>query len=141
MGWHEHKIDLDKLVNLYNEGKTYVQMGDAFNVTNGAISFQLQKLKKLGRIQYRMHNIKKKEKPKKLKLPKTIIDNSIVWKSLKRIPLPNWDYISETGKTIIDLKNNECHWPCKDDLYCGKMSVIGKSYCEEHKLIAEGKKK
>jgi len=140
MGWHVKKIDLDRLEALYKEGWTYTQLGSEFNCTNGAIGFQIKKLKKLGRIDSRKDAVIPKVKVNKLKLPKTIIDNTLAWKSFKKIPLPDWDYVSETGKTLLDLKSNECHWPCKDDLYCGKMPVAGKSYCEEHQRKSEGKK-
>lgn len=138
MGWGKHKIDIEVLEAQYKAGMTYPEMAKGFNCSCGAISFQVQKLKKLGRIEYRMDNIKKKEVKTRI-VPKTNTHNSVLWKSAKIIPLPDWEYVSETGKTILDLKPRDCRWPCKDNLYCGKISVLGKSYCAEHQKKSEGR--
>jgi len=136
MGWGVVKIDLDKLQNLYNEGLTYEQLASSFNVTKGAVSFQLQKLKRQGKIKPRAVTLKPQKRDR---LPNTVINNTLSWRSFKSYPMPNWDYVSETGKTLLDLKANECRWPCKDGLFCGKISAMGKSYCEEHQRKSEGR--
>lgn len=143
MAWSLKKIDVDKLETLYNDGLTYSQMAGIFGCEKGAVSCALGKLRKSGRIGYRPPQVKKERHPRKTRARKpsnstknrasTKIrpNTTLSWKNWKIKHVP-WDYESETGKTILDLKPHDCRWPCKDGLFCGKISATGKSYCEEH---------
>lgn len=139
MGHRKSDIDLDKLEVLYKQGLTYTQMGRILKRSNGAISFQIHTLKKLGRIEYRKSIIPPKAEQKKRHFGRIISDNSLTWKSFKSLPMPPWEYVSDTGKTILDLKPRDCRWPCKDNLFCGKLSERGFSYCAEHQKKSEGR--
>jgi len=140
MGWGVHKIDLNELAKSYEQGMTYFKMAEKFNCTNGGISFQVRKLKASGII--KSSRVEKNNPKKSIKIrpfKKSIMDTSLTWKPLHKIKDMPWNYISETGKTIMDLKHDDCRWPCNDGLYCGKISVTGQSYCENHQKISVGK--
>ena len=57
----------------------------------------------------------------------------------------SWNYIPKIGISLLDIKSNQCHFPCKDGLYCGgEIRENGKDplrhYCEEHYKIMTGGK-
>jgi hypothetical protein len=133
MGWGQAKIDLIKLEILYKQNLTYQQLANEFNVTTVAIGFQLKALRKLGRVEYR--DVKSKKQVKRGLQRKYVTNPLIIENNRARLIDVPWNYVSETGKTILDLKHNDCRWPCNDGLYCGKMSATGKSYCEDHQKL------
>ncbi|UOF77796.1 gcra cell cycle regulator [Caudoviricetes sp.] len=46
----------------------------------------------------------------------------------------DWPYIATNGVSLINLKQNQCHFPCQDGLYCGE-EVSRRDYCAKHYAI------
>jgi len=134
------KVNDEKIIKLYNSGLTYAEMASSERVNVRTIDYSLCRLRKEGKITgYRSQYIQMANKSANRPFKKPKQNTTLSWKPREKLKDLPWKYISETGKTIVDLKQHDCRWPCKDGLFCGRVSATGKSYCEEHQRISEGK--
>ncbi len=122
MEWNLSSIS--KLKRLWKkETISTSEIGDKLGVTKNAV---VGKAHRLG-LDARKNQVIKKIKRKKAK-PKIVEKKTI---------LPKKKSNNKKGLTLMELKNDMCHWPMGDPRdsdfsFCGAKTVNGKPYCLKH---------
>lgn len=113
MTWTTDKIK--QLKKLWSKGKSTLEIGRELGISKNAVVGKVHRLELNNR-----PAAVKKAPVKKVKQPKATKSENV---------------------TLLDLKLNSCRWPINDPKdadfhFCGKQTVTGKPYCQEHCKIA-----
>jgi len=111
MSWTEDKIK--QLKKLWTKGKTTIEISKELGMSKNSI---------IGKV----HRLDLNARPSPIKRKAPVVPAT---KAAKRT--------TSAKCQLMDLKTNTCRWPIgdptdKDFCFCGKPTVTGKSYCEEH---------
>ncbi|MBR6411612.1 MAG: global cell cycle regulator GcrA-like protein [Alphaproteobacteria bacterium] len=115
MSWTMDKIK--QLKKLWTKGKSTVEIAKELGISKNSVIGKVHRLD----LTARPSPIKKKEVPAPAPVPSK--------------PQPKKKTVGKCH--LMDLKSNTCRWPIgepenEDFHFCGKTTVTGKPYCEEH---------
>ena len=156
MEWTEDIVE--ELKKLWAEGHTTQKIADMMHTTKGTIIGKVHRLQ----LPSRITNTNKKdkhvctchcEKHDKKKSPcieiketsiggHSDVTDETAFNNLYESSIKNDDRChSKYGKTLYELKHNECRWPVGDPKspefhFCGEKTVNGKTYCAKHCAFA-----
>ena len=121
---------VNRIIQLYHQDNSYLQISRIMgNVTRGKVQGILTRAIKAGHVKKRFDLNEKQIMENKIK---------IGTKDFK------WDYEPlGVGVSLLDIKPDQCHFPCKDGLYCGAKidnnnKKTFKQYCTEHHKVMIG---
>ncbi len=132
MNWTEEKVA--ELTRLWKEGCPTGEIGKRLGVSKNSV---VGKAHRLG-LDSRPSPIKKETTDKNQKKENPAQSEE---KTTEKAESAKKDGKKKTLLKLIDLHSNSCRWPIGDPKdadfhFCGKETLMGKSYCVEHCLEA-----
>ena len=152
-----------KLKELLSKGLSFSKIAEFFGITKGMVSGKVHRLRmaeeKANKEKTASTEQVAEEKPfvpeEKVRLrpvveieehhhkkEKVLTDEESIEETLlEESAKDNCRCHSKKGKTLFELKHNECHWPIGDPKdpdfhFCGENAVEGKPYCKKHCAFA-----
>lgn len=126
INWSNAEINTVKQAIL--DGKSYREISAIINDKFGTIRTR----NSISAMNFRYLKIEVKKKPSALpEFDEKKKEEVFKFRKYKDIPLKNRRSYA-VPVSLLDVKNNQCHWPLDGHMCCGAKTWAGKSYCYRH---------
>lgn len=142
MAWTDEMVD--KLRQMWDEGKTATEIAKALGVTKNSIVGKVHRLC----LTARPSPIKSKEE-ENVAATAVVVEEQIVEVSESTVQTEAPVCVAKAEKKrksgehvkLVELDSHTCRWPLgdprdEDFCFCGKKVRMGQTYCEEHAMMA-----
>ena len=136
----EAKVNKEKMIEMLYEGFSVAHIAREFKVTRNTIIGHKDRMTKLGLIDVEKIPLVKMRKCRRTR--KEYLEDCFLNKSKKMCAPIEYNFKPlGVPVTLLDIKPNQCHFPCSDGHYCGADATKRHGYCATHHAVVYRKVK